>query len=29
MNNILEFLEATAARLPDQTAVIDEHGACC
>lgn len=29
MNNILEFLEATAARLPDQTAVIDERGACC
>ena len=28
MNNILEFLEATAARLPDQTAVIDERGAC-
>ena len=29
MNNILEFLEAVAVRLPDKTAVIDETGACC
>ena len=29
MNNILEFLEAAAVRLPDKTAVIDETGTCC
>ena len=29
MKNILELLEATAARIPDKTAVIDENGACC
>lgn len=28
MNNVLEYLERTAARLPDKTAVIDENGAC-
>lgn len=28
MKNILEFLQITAARLPDKTAVIDEAGQC-